>query len=64
MLQLFSKCAGFLLALGLGCGALVAVGAEPSPDFEKEVAPILVKRCLECHNARDANGQLVLTTAD
>jgi hypothetical protein len=48
----------------LGCGSLAAVGAEPAPDFEKEVAPILVKRCLECHNARDANGQLVLTTAD
>ena len=64
MLRLFSMGAGILLALGLGCGSLAAVGAEPAPDFEKEVAPILVKRCLECHNARDANGQLVLTTAD
>jgi len=35
-----------------------------SPDFETEVAPILAKRCLECHNARDAAGQLALIAAE
>ena len=53
-----------LVALLLGALPRRAVSAEPTPDFETEVAPILVKRCLECHNARDANGQLVLTTAE
>jgi len=53
-----------LVGFGLALSALPAVAVESAPDFEKDVAPILVKRCLECHNSRDANGQLVLTTAD
>ena len=56
------------LCVLVGCWLLLpaapVVAFEPAPDFEKEVAPILVKRCLECHNSRDANGQLVLTSAD
>ena len=45
------------------CSPSVALAAPPV-DFETQVAPILVKRCLECHNARDANAGLVLITAD
>ncbi|MCY2967826.1 MAG: PSD1 and planctomycete cytochrome C domain-containing protein [Planctomycetota bacterium] len=54
-----------LLPLFLTC-CLSAVDAiaQAAPDFNRDVAPILVKRCLECHNARDANGKLVLTTAE
>lgn len=31
-------------------------------DFERDVAPLIVKRCLECHNARQHAGGLNLTT--
>ena len=31
-------------------------------DFEKDVLPILRKNCLACHNAKDADGELVLET--
>ena len=33
-----------------------------APDFEREVAPILVTRCLECHQGKPS-GDLRLTTA-
>jgi len=33
-----------------------------APDFERDVAPILVTRCLECHVETEAAGGLVLTT--
>ncbi|MBX9787409.1 MAG: PSD1 and planctomycete cytochrome C domain-containing protein [Pirellulales bacterium] len=35
-----------------------------APDFEDEVAPLLVKRCLECHNATQAAGGLVLESRE
>ena len=31
-------------------------------DFEKEIAPIIVRRCLECHNSIDHQGGLDLTS--
>jgi hypothetical protein len=31
-------------------------------DFERDVAPLIAKRCLECHNARQKTGSLDLTT--
>ena len=34
--------------------------AEPD-HFSREVAPILAKRCLECHSENEASGQLVLS---
>lgn len=34
--------------------------AQPSPDFEGEVAPLLIRRCLECHNANEPSGGLDL----
>jgi hypothetical protein len=46
--------------------ALAATGAPAGaapPDFERDVAPIIVKRCLECHNERHSEGGLVLATA-
>lgn len=33
-----------------------------SIDFEKEILPIFRKNCLACHNATDAQGELVLET--
>lgn len=35
---------------------------EAPVDFEKEVLPALTKNCLACHNAKDAEGDLVLET--
>ncbi|MDP6442602.1 MAG: c-type cytochrome domain-containing protein [Pirellulaceae bacterium] len=37
------------------------VGAEEDTRFEKDVAAVFVRRCLECHNERDAAGGLKLT---
>jgi cytochrome c553 len=31
-------------------------------DFERDVAPVLIRRCLECHGERSAAGGLVLTS--
>ena len=33
-------------------------------EFETEIAPIIVRRCVECHNGRSAKGDLDLTTRD
>jgi hypothetical protein len=55
------------LALSAGIfGALVAV-PTPLParaDFEKDVAPVIVKNCLGCHNAGEARAGLDLTHRD
>ncbi len=32
------------------------------PDFETEIAPILIKRCVECHQPSNVSGGLSLTT--
>ncbi|MEK6234014.1 MAG: DUF1549 domain-containing protein, partial [Planctomycetales bacterium] len=39
-----------------------ARGAEPSPDFESDTAPLLIKRCVECHQGKEPSGGLSLTT--
>lgn len=36
--------------------------AEPKVDFEADIAPILVKRCVECHQANNVSGGLLLTS--
>ncbi|MEQ8787194.1 MAG: PSD1 and planctomycete cytochrome C domain-containing protein [Pirellulaceae bacterium] len=40
-----------------------SAAAEESIDFEREVAPILQRRCLACHNDRDRRGGLSLQSA-
>src|SRR5688572_27984412 len=52
----------FLLASWLGC--TLASAAEPAPDFENSIAPLIVRRCLGCYNASEAKGSLVLTTRE
>ena len=37
--------------------------ADESIHFERDVAPVLITRCLECHHAGEATGGLVLATA-
>ncbi|MCA9245828.1 MAG: PD40 domain-containing protein [Planctomycetales bacterium] len=41
---------------------VAAVAHEGAVDFEKEILPILRKNCLACHNASDAESDLVLET--
>ena len=36
--------------------------AQGRVSFEKEIVPLLAKRCLECHNVRDEKGGLDLST--
>lgn len=48
------------LSLGLIC-LLVAHPAGAEQEFDRDVAPILVRHCLECHNATEAAGKLDLT---
>lgn len=40
----------------------VCSATHAAPDFEREIAPILIKRCLECHNDHESAGGLALTT--
>ena len=40
---------------------LVGLPAIAAPNFNRDVAPVLVKRCLECHSPHKASGGLVLT---
>lgn len=38
--------------------------AAAEPDFAKTIGPILAKRCLGCHNASEAKGELVLLSRE
>ena len=42
-------------------GMPLAASAE-SDTFESQVAPLIAARCLECHNPRDRQGGLDLTS--
>jgi hypothetical protein len=51
----------------LGFVCLVAAGGTTSaaePDFAKTIGPILTRRCLACHNASEAKGELVLLSRE
>ncbi|QDS94005.1 Planctomycete cytochrome C [Roseimaritima multifibrata] len=37
--------------------------ADDSEVFEREVAPLLIKRCVECHQGKHPSGGLLLTTS-
>jgi uncharacterized membrane protein len=48
---------------------LIAGDAEPQPianspavDYQRDVAPILEKKCSRCHTANKANGKLMTTS--
>src|SRR5262245_54503898 len=48
-----------LLVLATSCQRLLA--AE-SPDFERDIAPIFVNHCLDCHQPNKRSGKLNLST--
>jgi hypothetical protein len=37
--------------------------AEAAPDFDRQIAPLLANRCLDCHSGHDPKGKLDLSTA-
>ena len=41
-----------------------AEAVQKPASFEREVAPILIKRCLECHGDREPSGKLILSQRD
>jgi hypothetical protein len=41
---------------------LILAGAVGAQEFERDIAPILVRRCLECHSGPQPKGKLDLTT--
>ncbi|QDU79304.1 Planctomycete cytochrome C [Polystyrenella longa] len=42
---------------------LIDVGRTADPiDFERDIAPLLLTRCIECHNANEASGGLDLSS--
>src|SRR5258708_5476169 len=47
-----------------GPAAVQAGGADQDSLFSRQVAPILQKRCLPCHNAQKSRGGLNLTNRE
>ncbi len=45
------------------CGSRGLADEAATVDFEKHVVPILIRNCLECHQARNPSGGLALDTA-
>ena len=43
--------------------AVVNATPEPTIDFNRDIAQLISKRCLECHNQRDVKGNVNLTAA-
>ena len=40
----------------------LASAADAFTDFDAEIAPLLIKRCVECHQGNEPAGGLSLTT--
>src|SRR5215813_1385812 len=55
--MLFGRLILTILALS---GIAERLGAEQPPSYARQVKPFLAKYCLECHNAEDAKGGLVM----
>ena len=53
-----------ILFVSLFVAACCAPLAAAEPDFAKTIGPILSKRCLGCHNASEAKGELVLLSRE
>jgi hypothetical protein len=52
-----------LLAL-LAALPAAPLAADPAPDFDRDVAPLLVRRCLDCHSGAKPKGSLDLSRRD
>ncbi len=54
-----------ILLLAVACGATAKAESKPSANeqhFQEQVAPILARRCLSCHSAAEAKGDISLET--
>src|SRR5687768_9295990 len=49
-----------LAALLFACSSSAGV----APDFERDVAPVLVQHCLDCHQPTKKSGELNLATLE
>lgn len=56
------RCSAYSLLLTLLI--LSTLAAAQTPDFEKEVAPLISGRCLECHSTQEKAGGLGLQTSE
>src|SRR5262245_17684632 len=45
------------------CMMVGTAAAADAPNFDRQVAPILAARCLECHSGAEPKGKLDLSTA-
>lgn len=55
--------------MAIACLLLVLASVSPAiaeelPKFEAEIAPLLIKRCVECHQGKEPAGNLLLTTRE
>ena len=53
----------FALLSAALAGTVGPLAAADPPDFEREIAPILVTHCLDCHQPNKRSGELDLSTA-
>jgi hypothetical protein len=56
-------CLNFV-GLMANCWLAPALLRAGEPDFERQIAPLLIRSCLGCHNASDSAGGLDLTERD
>ncbi len=56
-----SRLTGFLRVISAALIVSLFCADSRAVDFEREVAPILIKRCVECHHSIDKSGGLDLT---
>ena len=68
MVQRFSRLI-VLVLVAWSCGCVSEATAEPQEnaapiDFDKQIAPILIAHCLECHDGTSPEGGLALVSAE
>ena len=53
-----------LLVLGIVFASPTTVVGEAPPIFDRDIAPLLVRRCLDCHNGTEKKGMLDLSRVE
>jgi hypothetical protein len=54
----------FWITLNVGQASFDMAFAEDPPSFETDIAPLLIRRCLECHQSANPSGGLSLQSAE